>query len=382
MFDDSLAGQLLAWSGAFWVAWVNAQFEAGADVAVVTEGMAAATMTTRALFKEKCLPHTRACYAEANSPLVFHPTGGRINHMIDLVPGLPHLAGIGISSRDDLHEARRKAGPGIPLLGNIDNLCFRSVSSDQIRGLATQCLEAGEQIGPFILCNSGADLPIDTPPENIHALREAAEAFAARPDTAHRGETRWIVCGVLHPEMAELHRRRDIRGELCFLDSMLHMDPPRLGERLRPKLAETNRPTVLVYGDCCPCMLQLANQPGVGKAGGINCCQLLLGKARYSELMKEEAFMLLPEWAPRWREIIENELGLSGEVARAMLTETQSILVYLDTGLEAVPQGELEACSAYTSLPLRVERVGLDHLLDALRAAEAAATKTMGTTNA
>ncbi len=369
LFDEPAAARLLEWSGAFWVSLANALLEAGADALVATEGMAPATVTTRDLFEQKCLPHTRTCYAQVEGPIVFHHNGGPVNHVIDLIPGLPNLMAIAISSRDDPYDARRKVGPGIPLLGNIQGLSFRAVAADQIREQATACFEANEEIGPYILCPDGADLPIDTPPENIHAMREAAEAFAARPENPRDGEPLWIGCGVLRAEIAELHRRGEIEGEIRFLDSMLHMNPPRLGQALREKSAEADRPVVLVYGDCCPDMLQLADAPNTRKVEGINCCQMLTGKARYRELMREEAFMLLPEWTPRWKEIIETELGLRGTVARDLLKDTRKILVYIDTGLVPVPRKTLAECAAYTGLPTRIERTELDHLRDALNEA-------------
>jgi hypothetical protein len=120
-------------------------------------------------------------------------------------------------------------------------------------------------------------------------------------------------------------------------------------------------------------MLDLVRQHRVGRVDAINCAQMLVGRARYRELMREQAFMLLPEWAPRWKEILEGELGLSPEIARDFMGETRQVLVYLDTGLAPVPAATLADCAAYTGLPCRVESVGLDHLLALLLAAESAA---------
>ena len=373
LFDQPAANRLLAQSGKFWIEWANAQLEAGTDALIVTEGMAAATIATRDLFEEKCLPHVRACFAAVNGPVVFHHTGGPINHVIDLIPGLPNLMGIAVSSQDDLYEARRKTGSGVTLFGNIDNLSFRSVSANHIRTLATACLTAGKEIEPFILCNSGADLPIDTPPENIHALREAAEVFAARATQAQPTATQWICCGILQAEVSELFRRGVLRGSLVCNDSMLHMDPTHLETTLSTQTKNPNNPIILIYGDCCSGMIQLAERPNVHRVDRINCCQLLLGKARYRELMHQNSFILLPEWALRWKEVIEQELGLRGLVARDFFQETRKEIVYLDTGLAPVPEKELTDCAEYTGLPYRVEKISLYYLQTALLEAETAA---------
>lgn len=187
--------------------------------------------------------------------------------------------------------------------------------------------------------------------------------------------TVWLGCGVLRAEMEALHREGKIGGGLVFLDSMLHMAPQRLETVLTAELertASTGR-LVLVYGDCCAGMLDLAKRFGAERVDAINCAQLLLGRLRYRELMREQAFLLLPEWTARWREVVRSELGLSEPVARQFMREHRRLLVYLDTELAEVPQRTIEECSAYTGLPWRVEAVGLGHLLAGLLEAEDAA---------
>jgi hypothetical protein len=182
---------------------------------------------------------------------------------------------------------------------------------------------------------------------------------------------------VLRAELEELHHRGDITGELRFLNSMLHMAPQQLQTTLETALGQPGPEggrLVLVYGDCCGRMLDLVRQFKVGRVNAINCAQMLVGRARYRELMREEAFMLLPEWALRWQDIMRIELGLSPEVARDLMREHRRELVYLNTGLAPVPQAALAECAAYTGLPCRIESVGLDHLLALLLEAESTAS--------
>ena len=189
--------------------------------------------------------------------------------------------------------------------------------------------------------------------------------------------TLWLCCGVLRAELEELHRLGKIGGELLFLDSMLHMVPPKLETTLTATIERRGSdggPVVLVYGDCCPRMLNLVRQYRVGRVNAVNCAQMLLGHARYRELMHEQAFLLLPEWTRRWKEIFRIELGLTEEVAHDLMRENRRELVYLDTGLVPAPEEALAACAAYTGLPVRIEHASLDPLLDLLLEAQAAAT--------
>lgn len=370
LFDEAAARAILKRSGTFWVAWANALLAAGADTLIVPEGMATEQITTRDLFFDQFFPHIHACFKQVNGPLVFHHNGGTIGHVLDLLPHLPDLAGIVIGSKTSLSEAREKVGPDLPLLGNIEALAFPNASPEQIHELTTHCLRAGKNTAPFILCTSGGDIPLSTPPENIHALVDAAKSFGTPPQPATKTDPVWVVCGILGAEINELHRRGEIDRDLLLLDSMLHMDPPKLEQTLIDIIEKENRPVILVYGDCCSGMVQLADRPGVTRVAGANCAQMLTGKKRFKELMHRDAFMLLPEWMPRWKEIIEQELGLEGETARDLFRDTRKEIVYLDTGVCPVPAGDIEACAAYIDLPVRTEHVELSHLLNALKRAE------------
>jgi len=188
--------------------------------------------------------------------------------------------------------------------------------------------------------------------------------------------TVWLSCGVVRAEMEELHRLGLIEGILLFFDSMLHMDPPGLEAVLTEALERNvDQPgcLVLMYGDCTARMLDLVRRFRVGRVNVINCAQLLVGRERYRQLMREEAFLVLPEWARRWEHIMKSELGLTKEVAHDLMGENRGVLVYLDTGLTPVPEQDLARFSAYSGLPWRAEQVSLDSMLALLKEAEAGA---------
>lgn len=190
------------------------------------------------------------------------------------------------------------------------------------------------------------------------------------------GHTAWLCCGVVRAEMEELQRRGQIDGELLFLDSMLHMDPPQLEAMLTEALEQKHSSSdclVLVYGDCSAHMLDIVRRFKVGRVAVINCAQLLLGRNRYRQLMREEAFLVLPEWARRWKHIMKTELGLNRSVAHDLMGENRGVLVYLDTGLVPVPEQSLHEFSSYTGLPWRVEAVSLDNMRASLLAARSEA---------
>jgi uroporphyrinogen decarboxylase len=371
LFDLEGAERMLDHTDAFFLSWAAALIETGVMALVVTEGIAAAEITNRELFETHLLPHVQKVFAQVKAPLIFHHAGGRIGHILDLIVTLPHLVGIAVGSRDDLTVARELIGDELLLLGNLDGLQFAHASADSIHAQAIHCFEKGNHRGRFALMNAGADIPLSTPVEVLHAFRKAADASVGASVPARSMSTLWLSCGVLGEELKQIMSEGRIRGELRFLDSMLHIEPKRLNEVMSDVLEhESRRPVVIVYGDCCPGMCHFEKTGCSVRTNAINCVQLLLGRKRYRELMRERAFMLLPEWTLRWREIFMNELGLNQTVAVDFMREHRSCLVYLDTGRMPVPREHLDACAAYTGLEWRVEPVGLEPLTSYLIEAE------------
>lgn len=172
-----------------------------------------------------------------------------------------------------------------------------------------------------------------------------------------------IGCGVLRKELELFQSRSKLNLKLVFLDSMLHMQPEKLEKAIKDTIekerASGGKAFSIVFGDCCPGMHKIEENPDVVRLPFLNCAQILLGKERYRELMKEQAFILLPEWLGRWREIFADHLGLNHEIATSLMQENRSCLVYLDTGLHEIPREKICECSEYVGLPLRIEKVDL-----------------------
>lgn len=179
LFDEELAQKILDHTAPFFVSWANALLGAGADCLVITEAMAAAEIAPRALFAERFLPVLRSTFAQINGPKVLHQTGGRLNHNLDLLPGLDGLVGIAVGSKDNLTEARTLIGPDLNLIGNLDNLCFPPASADTVYEMSKKCIQEAAPSGHFILSNSGADIPLATPPENLRAMHVAVADYAS-----------------------------------------------------------------------------------------------------------------------------------------------------------------------------------------------------------
>jgi hypothetical protein len=181
-----------------------------------------------------------------------------------------------------------------------------------------------------------------------------------------------ISCGVFRQELESLRKQGAVDFPVQYLDSMLHVHPCLLCDGLDLVLKEQlagGANVLLLYGDCHAYMNDQESLPGVCRVRGRNCAEILLGPTLYRTLWKEQAFIFLPEWTPRWREVFHEELGLHGELTREFMTEYRSKLTYVDTGVTPVPTEHLEAASDAMGLPWEIVHVGTEHLLSAIREA-------------
>ena len=181
-------------------------------------------------------------------------------------------------------------------------------------------------------------------------------------------KVRVLCCGIFGRELGSIDPGLRDRIEPEFLDSMLHMRPALLDERLGGRLdsGDSSR-TLVIYGDCCPHMREFCSGAGRARTYGINCIEISLGSERYRELRRRGAFFLMAEWLGRWKEIFAFELGLSDpELARTFMQDSASSLVYVDTGCVPVPVAALEEVATYLGLPYVVETCGLGNIEKAI----------------
>lgn len=172
-----------------------------------------------------------------------------------------------------------------------------------------------------------------------------------------------IACSIFRDELEALRRENKITVPVIYLDSMLHMFPDRLHERLDKVVKnelDAGKKLLLIYGECSPYMDKYNENKNVKRIGGINCVNIFLDEKVYRNLRKEGAFFLIHEWALRWKEIFQNELGLNADNAKSFMSEMHTKLIYLDTGSAPVPVDTLNEISAYCGLPCEIAKVTLD----------------------
>ncbi|MBF0505774.1 MAG: DUF1638 domain-containing protein [Nitrospirae bacterium] len=173
-----------------------------------------------------------------------------------------------------------------------------------------------------------------------------------------------LACGVFRMEIEALARQGKLDCDITTLESMLHMKPAKLEQKMgRVIEAGQNDKFLILYGDCHPHMREMQDRGNVVKVAGINCCEILLGMETYRKLQKDQAFIFLPEWTLRWREIFTHELRLENpEVAQTFMKEYSKRLVYVDTGVMPVPDKTLQDISEFFDMPVETLHISLENL--------------------
>ncbi len=153
------------------LAFAKAQIDAGADI--LGMGDAAASLVGRSFYDEIIWP------CEKRLVDGIHALGGRVR--LHICGNTRHLSeGMGkldseIVDLDYLNpvgEARSKMGPGQVLLGNIDPVSIlRDGTPEMVLESIGKCHQEG---GDRYIVSAGCEVPRDTPPENLRALRDYA----------------------------------------------------------------------------------------------------------------------------------------------------------------------------------------------------------------
>lgn len=163
-----------------------------------------------------------------------------------------------------------------------------------------------------------------------------------------------IACSIFRKELDFLQACGKIDVPIVYLNSMLHMHPVELKKVLDETLKTyQDYKILLMYGDCHARMLDYEKNTNIIRSPGINCCEILLGAEKFRSLRKEGAFILLPEWMDRWKEVFVDYMGFNNaQTAQAFMNEMHSKLVFVDSGIQDRSCLPINEISDYLGLPV------------------------------
>lgn len=165
-----------------------------------------------------------------------------------------------------------------------------------------------------------------------------------------------IACSIFRYELEKMVKEGKINVPIVYLNSMLHMHPKQLQTLLDAKIEEyKNFRIILLYGDCHARMIDYEEKTNIVRTPGINCCEIILGKANYRKIRNDGAFILLPEWSERWKEVFIDSMGFkTSKAIKPFMAEMHNKLIYIDTGLVEKNHPLFNEISDFLGLPLEI----------------------------
>lgn len=172
LFDPEGMEQVIDLMVPFTVDFANRLFALGADFIVSPCAFSSPTLVTRDIARKFARPVLERTLNGMQGPVVIHHGGAPVLPHLDLLCDLPSVIGYVVDARDCLADAREIIGPEKILFGGPDNHSLPGMSAEKVEQWCTSILKDRSSDPRFVLCNSGPDVPLHTPPENIDAFRK------------------------------------------------------------------------------------------------------------------------------------------------------------------------------------------------------------------
>lgn len=173
LFRPEVARALLDRLTPFFAALGRAMLSDGATALGLTANLANRFMVPERVVEGLGRPALKAALAEIPGPVILHHGGcPLLPHLRDFM-GHPNVVGYVLDAGEDPAEARRVLGPGPLVLGNLSGPDLATLQPEEVAAQCDRVLAERGSDRQFVLATCGADIPLNTPPPCIEALKEA-----------------------------------------------------------------------------------------------------------------------------------------------------------------------------------------------------------------
>ena len=173
LFDPERAARLMALAEEHFLRLTGAFFAAGAAFVAIPVMFANLRLVTPALLEDAVLPALARAFDQSAGPLVYHHGGNRILDHLSMCSGLPNVAGFLLDPRDNLSQARELLGPQRLMLGNVNGPGLSRMQPGDVYASVSALLADRAADRSFILASAHADIPFETNPGALLAVRQA-----------------------------------------------------------------------------------------------------------------------------------------------------------------------------------------------------------------
>jgi hypothetical protein len=180
--------------------------------------------------------------------------------------------------------------------------------------------------------------------------------------------TRIIACGVFKPALDHLRLvKRHPNVRVTYLPPVLHTRPQLLKKYLLRKIVSAkkrNERIVCLYGDCFPGIDDFCRQRGVVKVPGQLCYEMLLGTARFKQLMDETTgtYFLEKDLLINFREYCMEPLELYDAEMRMCYFEHYQKLLYVRQPTDPDLISQAGQLAEFLDLSLAISDADYSHL--------------------
>lgn len=178
ILHTDFARQLVEFSTDFLLDWGRAQIElGGVDSLTIFEPTASPAVVSPKIFEQLSFPYLKKLIAEFKN----YGVGTTLHICGNTTPILKRMVETGASTLSlenqvNLAEAKAITENKVCVSGNVDSFRLALGPRDEILQTAKQCVLETKPGGRFIL-SSACEVPMNTPPENLDALIQAAREF-------------------------------------------------------------------------------------------------------------------------------------------------------------------------------------------------------------
>ena len=173
----------------FAIAWSNAQLAAGATAIAYADPCSSTTVFSADHIRRHHLPLLRRYLAAVQGPVALALASGRSRDVFDDLAS-SGIAGLMVSTLEDLAELKQQAAGKLTLLGNLNGVTMRNWSQAEAEMQVKEAIRKAGRGGGFVLCDNHGELPWQIPDHVVHFLREATEKWGRYPLTWIEEEAR------------------------------------------------------------------------------------------------------------------------------------------------------------------------------------------------
>jgi uroporphyrinogen decarboxylase len=177
LFHPFEAQQMINLCSEYFVSFANIMLSLGAACIITPASFSNPTIITKHIAETVMVPEMHKVYARVNGPIVFHHGGARLIPFLDLLHNLPNVVGFVLDPRDSFDEAREIIGNDLTVMGNLNGQLLLKANPKIIESWTIKLLENRVNDRKYIMTTSNADIPYDTPIENINIIASTIKKF-------------------------------------------------------------------------------------------------------------------------------------------------------------------------------------------------------------